>query len=449
VSLLARLPADRALLRPGREQLPTNFFTGDGTFRLNGKSWEVPENLNGKPFYTTHAITDFALQFIDEMSAKDDPFLMYIAYNAPHYPLQAPEKDVAKYKGRYDAGWDVLREKRYRKQVEGGLFPKNWTLCPRPRHVPAWDSLSAGDKTWEARRMEVFAAMVDVMDQNIGRLVAHLKTKNEWENTLFLFCSDNGACPFDRTRGKDLEPWDPRSYWCYDVGWAHVGNTPFRLYKQNQHEGGISSPLIAHLPASLQPPLPSTSAKLPVELVSLGPDRSRRDTPLGPVTDQPGHLIDFMATFLELAKGSYPKTVGDRKVDPLQGKSLVPIFRGAQRRGHDTIYQHFGSDRALRQGDWKVVAAKGGRWELYNLAEDRTELNDLRKKEPERAARMIKEWFRIAKDVDRLKPGQLKPGSGKLSALRFGVRNDPGEDGAAPPHRKNDGKKRNKRPAAP
>lgn len=395
----------------------TNFFTGDGTFRLNGKSWEVPKELNGKPFYTTTAITDFAIRFVDEMAAKDDPFLLYIAYNAPHYPLQAPKEQIEKYKGAYDAGWDVLRAARHKKQIATGLLAEKWELCPRPAHVPAWDSLSAQDKAWEARRMEVFAAMVDVVDQNIGRLVTHLKEKGAWENTLFLFCSDNGACPFDRTRGKQLEPWDPKSYWCYDVGWAHVGNTPFRLYKQNQHEGGISSPLIAHWPQGL---------KIEFGGSADDHDQSLRPTPLGPVTDQPGHLIDFMATFLDLGRANYPKAVGKRIIDPLQGVSLAPIFQSRKREGHQTLYQHYGMDRALRQGDWKVVAAKGGRWELYNMAEDRSELHDLAAVHPQRVRRMITEWFRIAKDVDRLAPGQLKPGSGELTPLEFGVRKDPG-----------------------
>lgn len=415
----------------------TNFFTGDGTFRLGNKSWDVPETLNGRPFYVTDAITDFAIDFIDEMvpsnkNPEAPPFLLYVAYNAPHYPLQAPEKEVAKYKGAYDAGWDALRKQRYRKQLDSDLFPRDYKLSPRPRHVPSWESLPTDEKAWEARRMEVFAAMVDVVDQNIGRLISHLKEKGEWENTLFLFCSDNGACPFERTRGKDLQPWDPESYWCYDVGWAHMGNTPFRLYKQNQHEGGISSPLIAHWPKGL-------SAK--AGDVSGSADKTLRQSPLGMVTDQPGHLIDFMATFLDLSKATYPKKVGSRIIDPLQGKSLLPVLKGRQRAGHETLYQHFGTDRALRQEDWKVVAAKGGRWELYNLAEDRTELNDLRQDHPERATRMIKEWFRIARDVDRLKPGQLKPGSGRLSPLKFGKRNDPGEAFKAP-RKKGSGKKK-------
>jgi arylsulfatase len=230
----------------------TNFFTGDGTFRLNGEPWKVPETLNGHPFYTTHAIADFALDFLEEATQGDKPFLLYTAFNAPHYPLQAPEQAVQKYDGRYDAGWDKLRVARHQRQLESGLLPAKWKLSPRPDHVPAWDSLTDEERQWEADRMEVFAAMVDVMDQNIGRLVDFLKEKGIFDNTLILFCSDNGACPFERTRGRYLKPWDPKSYWTYDASWAHAGNTPFRLHKQNQHEGGISSPLIVHWPKGLE-----------------------------------------------------------------------------------------------------------------------------------------------------------------------------------------------------
>jgi arylsulfatase len=242
--------------------------------------------------------------------------------------------------------------------------------------------------------MEVFAAMVDVVDQSMGRLVAFLKEKGIFDNTLILFCSDNGACPFERTRGRYLKPWDPKSYWTYDASWAHAGNTPFRLYKQNQHEGGISSPLIAHWPAGLQ-------------------------ADPGSITHQPAHLIDFMATFIELAGATYPEQIGDRLMDPLQGKSLTPIFRGETRQPHETLYFHFGTDRALRQGPWKLVSAKLGRWELYNLDEDRTELNDLCQQQPERVAAMAAEWFRMAEQVDRLQGRTLSPVRDELTPLSF------------------------------
>ena len=382
----------------------TNFFTGDNTFRLNGEPWKVPKKLNGRPFYTTHAITDFALDFLDEASQREEPFLLYAAYNAPHYPLHAPEKDVRKYDGRYDVGWDELRKQRHRRQIESGLLPEKWKLSPRPDHIPAWTTLSKSDRQWEADRMEVFAAMVDVLDQNIGRIIERLKTKHLLDNTLVLFCSDNGACPFERTRGREYAPWDPKSYWTYDASWAHAGNTPFRLYKQNQHEGGISSPLIVHWAKGLQ-------------------------TEAGSFTRQPAHLIDFMATFIDLAKAKYPSTVGDRKIDPLQGQSLLPIFADQVRPGHKQLYFHFGTDRALRQGPWKLVSAKQGRWELYNLDDDRTELHDLAAEHPDRVAAMAKEWFRVASEVDRLNGRQLAPVRDTITPLNFRKKNSSKEAG--------------------
>jgi arylsulfatase A-like enzyme len=372
----------------------TNFFKGDDTFRLNGEKYTVPETLNGHPFYTTNAITDFALDFLGEASQGDAPFFLYTAFNAPHYPLQAPEKAVRKYDGHFDQGWDQLRKERHQRQLESGLLPDKWKLSPRPDHVPAWDALSEEERQWERDRMEVFAAMVDVLDENVGRLVKFLKDKDLFDNTLILFCSDNGGCPFERTRGRYLKPWDPKSYWTYDASWAHVSNTPFRLYKQNQHEGGISSPLIAHWPKGLA-------------------------APAGSVTDQPAHLIDIMATCLDVTGASYPKQIGERAIDPLQGKSLAPIFRGEKRNPHETLYFHFGSDRALRQGPWKLVSAKLGKWELYNLDEDRTELHDLADRMPTRVAAMQAEWFRLAKDVDRLPEKGLKPVRGETTPLNF------------------------------
>ncbi len=389
---LSKQPTDFGFQRYwGHLSGATNFFTGDDTFRLNGQRWEVPETLNGRPFYTTHAITDFAIDFLEEATQKDQPFFLYTAFNAPHYPLQAPEEAIRKYHGRYDRGWDQLRRERHARQMKSGLLPAKWDLSPRPEHIPAWNQLSDEDREWEADRMEVFAAMVDLLDQNVGRLVEFLKQKDILDNTLILFCSDNGACPFERTKGRYLKPWDPRSYWTYDAGWAHVGNTPFRLYKQNQHEGGISSPLIVHWPAGL------------------------RTTP-GSITHQTGHLIDVMATCVDLADARYPQRIGERQIDPLQGKSLLPVLEGKQRPPHETLYFHFGTDRALRQGPWKLVSAKLGKWELYDLDDDRTELHDLSAERPERVEAMAKSWFRMAEDVDRLSGRALAPVSDSIKA---------------------------------
>lgn len=373
-----------------------NFFTGDNSFRLDGKEWKIPEILNGRSFYTTHAITDFALDFIREgkISENSDPFLLYIAFNAPHYPLQAPESTVKKYNRIYDVGWDEVRKKRYAKQLASGLISPKFKLSPRANHIPAWNSLNESEKEWEADRMEVFAAMVDIMDENIGRIIEVLKKRKVFDDTLFLFCSDNGGCPFERTTGRNLKPWNPNSYWTYDASWAQASNTPFRFYKQNQHEGGISSPLIVHWPKGL------------------------KATP-GSITHQPGHLIDFMATFIDLSGAKYPKKINDRFIDPLEGKSLVPVFLDRERKGHENLYFHFGSDRALRQGRWKIVSAKGGRWELYDLENDRTELTDLSEKNPKRVEMMSRIWFDIAKNKERLRGKALQPVKDKIKKLSF------------------------------
>jgi len=182
-----------------------------------------------------------------------------------------------------------------------------------------------------------------------------------------MFLSDNGGCPFERSRNTHLPPWDPGSYWTYDKSWAGACNTPFRWYKQNQHEGGISTPMIAHWPEGI-------TAKA------------------GSITDQPGHLIDIMATCLDLGDADYPKQFNGGPVQPLRGKSLLPILQGKEREGHEAIYFQFSNNRAIRMGDWKLVSARGGPWELYDLSVDRTELNNLIESQPERAKAMAERW---------------------------------------------------------
>jgi arylsulfatase len=358
----------------------TNYFTGDKTFRLNGERFTD----FGKDFYTTDANTNYAMRFVNGAVAADKPFFLYLAYNAPHYPLQAPQQEVEKYRGRYRMGWDQLRRQRYDRQLRMGLIPSKWRLSPRPDHVPAWDSLTPQQRDWEDFRMATFAGMVDRLDQNIGRLVAHLKSLGVFDNTLLVFCSDNGACPFERTKGQEYMPWDPRSYWTYDTGWAHAGNTPFRWYKQNQHEGGISSPMIVHWPAGLK-------------------------TEAGAITRQPAHLIDLMATALDVTDASYPRRLDGREITPLQGKSLLPILEGKERDGHDYLYFQFSNNRAIRQGQWKLVSARGGPWELYDIEADRTELNDLAQQRPEIAARLKQFWHEVAANVDHAPQKQRKP----------------------------------------
>lgn len=383
---LQKEPTDRGFMKYwGHLSGATNFFTGDDSFRLNGQEWSEFDD----DFYTTDANVDFAMKFIDEALETDSPFFQYVAFNAPHYPLQAKEQDVLKYKGRYSTGWDDIRRQRYAKQQLLGLIDAKYKLSDRPDYIPAWEQLTDEEREWEEARMEVFAAMVDCVDQNVGRLVEHLKQKNVFDNTLVLLCSDNGACPFERTRGKELKPWDPKSYWCYDVGWAHVGNTPFRWYKQNQHEGGISSPLIAHWPNGL------TAAR-------------------GSISDQPGHLIDLLATCIDASASQYPSEFAGQPTTPIAGKSMLPILQGQQREGHEWLYFQFANNRAIRQGDWKAVSAIGGKWELYNIADDRTELYNLADSRPELAMELTELWHQVAENVDHAPANLRKPATEKV-----------------------------------
>lgn len=379
---LKKQPTDHGFMRYfGHLSGATNFFTGDDTFRLNGEPWQdFDEN-----FYTTDANTTFAIRFIDEALDANQPFFAYIAHNAPHYPLQAKQADVEKYKGRFDDGWDSMRNRRFTKQLEMGLLDaSSCQLSPRPDYIPAWEDLTDEERAWETARQEVFAAMVDCIDQNVGRLIEHLKRREIFENTLFLLCSDNGACPFERTRGQNLRPWDPRSYWCYDVGWAHAGNTPFRWYKQNQHEGGISSPLVVHWPTGLT-------------------------AQAGSITQQPGHLIDLLPTCLAAAGVESASAPGSETKEPISGRSLLPILKGKQRQPHDRLYFHFSNNRAIRQGDFKLVSARGGRWELFDLSRDRSELNDLAGEMPEKVRALSELWHQVATEVDRLPKKQRRP----------------------------------------
>ena len=378
---LNREPTDRGFDRYfGHLSGSTDFFYGNNSFRLNGRRFTE----FGDDFYTTDANTDYAIRFIDEAIDAEKPFFLYVAHNAPHYPLQAPKEVIEKYRGKFRLGWDELRRRRYAKQVEMGLIDSKWALSPRPNYIPAWEDLSDKEKEWESFRMAVFAAMIDRVDQNVARLIEHLKAKGVYENTLLLFCSDNGGCPFERTHKINRPPWKGGTHLTYDVGWAHASNTPFRWYKQNQHEGGIASPLIVHWPKGL-------GAKA------------------GSITRQPAHLIDVMPTLVKLAGAEYPKEIDGRPIEPVQGLSLVPIFDGEHRKPHDWLYFQFSTDRAIRKSDWKLASVKGAAWELYNLAKDRTELKDLAAEHPERVKELAKLWHHVAEHIDRVPAKLRKP----------------------------------------
>ena len=203
-----------------------NYYRGDKTFRLNGEPWKVPD----QGFYTTVTDTDYALRFLKDARATKKPWFLYVAYNAPHAPLQPLEQDYKKYLGRYNVGWDVIRQRRVKRQSQLNLFGKPLQPCPRPDHIPAWDSLRPEWKTWESHRMAAYAGLIDRIDQELGRLFADLKKNGEWDNTLILFVSDNGACPYERRSTKPQgEPFHPDTTWSDSTGWAWVRTSPFRL----------------------------------------------------------------------------------------------------------------------------------------------------------------------------------------------------------------------------
>jgi arylsulfatase len=364
-------------------------------------------------FYSTDAITDYALDFLADARQHEKPFFLYLAFNAPHFPLHAPEEEIEKYKDVYRKGWDNTREERFARQQVLGLPSSRWQLTPRSpyedsfKHTsgvnPAWDSIPADRQADLARRMAIFAAMVDRMDQNIGRVVADLRKNNQLDSTLIIFLSDNGACAewdpwgFDGSSGPnnvlhtgaDLDKMGgPGSYLSYGSGWANAGNTPWRLYKHYVHEGGISAPCIVHWPAGMS---------------------KRRG-----IVVRPQHLIDLMPTFVDVAGTEYLKQLSGREIQPTEGQSLVPILRdesGGSAAGNRTLYWEHEGNRAVREGNWKLVGLHGKPWELYDMHADRSELNDLAAKEPERVKEMATKYDAWAKRCNVLPWPVKKPDS--------------------------------------
>jgi arylsulfatase len=388
-----------------------NFFKGDNTFRLNGEPWQVP----AKDFYTTVADVDFALDFLGEARKSEQPFYLYVAFNAPHAPLHALPEDYAKYKGRYDDGWDKVRDARIAKQKKLGLLPAELKPSPRPPHVRAWDKLVPWQRDYEINRMVTLAAMIDRVDQEVGRLVEDLRNHDELENTMILFVSDNGACPYDRKKPLlNVEPTNGDVSLADSTGWSWARNAPFRFYKQNQFEGGISTPGIVHWPAGLK-------------------------TEAGAIVDTPAHLIDVLPTIADLAGAEIPDQHPSRELRPVSGVSLRPIFEGGELERTEPIYLQFSNDYGLRDGDWKLVSFKGQEWELYHLAEDRAEVNNLAKAEPGRLKSMVEKWRQMSRDVlhsEKLASAEMKPAEIPRSNREWTVFSDSAEPPAAGPAKK-------------
>lgn len=331
-------------------------------------------------FYMTDAITDRAIGMVHDSMRHANPFCLYVAYTSPHWPLQALPEDIEKYRDHYRKGWDVLRRERYERQVAMGIIDSKWRLSPRYRKVPAWDSLSAAEQEDWARRMTVYAAQIDRMDQGIGRLLTTLERTGQLRNTIVFFLSDNGGCaevrigkgPAER-HPSDPIPGGPNSFTSYRPPWANVSDTPFRLFKHYVHEGGISTPFITWSPDLL----------------------SRKNA----LEHTPAHVADIHPTLLRLAGATYPSSYRGHERLPLIGDDIWPVIQGRSKRSDLRMaWEHTGG-RALREGDWKLVAEFGKPWSLYKLADDRTELNDLAAKEPVRTRRMIATWQRWANHV--------------------------------------------------
>ncbi|MFU8894202.1 MAG: arylsulfatase [Luteolibacter sp.] len=349
----------------------THFFRGDNTFRLNGEPWQVPDS----GFYTTIAKVDFALEFLAEARKEEKPWFLYLAFNAPHAPIHPLKEDYEKYKDRYHVGWDVIRERRIDRMIELGILREDLETAGRPDHIPAWDDLAPELREWESKRMAGYAGMIDRVDRELGRLVADLEAAGELENTLIVFFSDNGACPYDRNNPlwEDV-PYNPETRWTDSTGWAWARNAPYRFYKQNQFEGGVATPAIFHWPAGIK-------------------------TEPGAFDRTPAHLVDVLPTVAEIAGAEIPFTFPGREPTPLAGVSLAPILAGGALEHRPPIHFLHDKDRGLRDGDWKIVSFRSGPWELYNLKNDPTELRDLAAEQAERVEKMSAEWHRMTRDV--------------------------------------------------
>lgn len=344
-------------------------------------------------WYITDAITDNAVQFVADHGQAEEPFFMYVAYTAPHWPLHAHESDIAKYRGKYMLGWDALRKQRHARMKELRIVDPKWPLTPRDVEVPAWEEAQNQDD-WDLR-MAVYAAQIDRMDQGIGKIVGKLKELGKLENTLIFFLADNGGCAEIIDRGKPGVPaGGPDSFLSYGIGWANSSNTPFRRYKHWVHEGGIASPLIVHWPEGV------------------------RDSS---TTHQPGHVTDIMATCLDVAGVDYPQEYSGREITPLEGKSLRPILEGKPRDRGFIYWEHEGN-RAVRQGKWKLVAVHKGAWELYDLEADRTEMKNVAGMHADKVAELRAAWNQWA-ERSNVEPWELvqknaPPGKGKAKGKK-------------------------------
>ena len=342
---------------------------------------------DAKEWYGTRLWTRYGLKFAEEAVEKDQPFFWYMPYIAPHFPCMAPEETIAKYRGKYMDGWDKLRQGRIERQKALGLIDKDWKLSKRPGQVPAWDTLSREKQEQLDYTMAIYAAMVDEIDQAVGRMIAFLKEKNQFENTLFLFVADNGSSHEGGHLGKfnakgDIRPGSGQSDIYVGTCWANLNNAPFRKSKMFSHEGGAATPMVACWPDGI---------------------------PANPVWIRtPGHVIDILPTLVDITGCEYPKTRKGQKVFPHDGVSLKPLLMGEGTLAPRALYWEHMNNAAIRVGDRKLVREKTGAWELYDLGQDRTETRNLAAEHPEEVQSLEKQWSAWAHET-----GVLPKPSGK------------------------------------
>ncbi len=342
-----------------------------------------PIQVGGDDYYLTDDFTTHAIEFLNDahQSHGDQPFFFYMAYTSPHWPLQAPADVVEKYRGKYMHGWDALRRQRYERMIKIGLIDQSWKLTDADS--TPWNELDQEKQQEMDYRMAIYAAQIDRMDQNIGRLIETLKANGEFENTVIFFLSDNGGCAeggeFGSQKLEDLNHPDTPYFTSYGRAWANASNTPFREYKHFTHEGGISTPLIIHAPGRI----PET----------------------GGYYRQPGYLPDLMATCVDLANATYPETFAGEKILPMEGTSLVPAFTGND-LPRSAMYWEHEENRAVREGPWKLVSKGPKTWELYNIDEDRTETQNLLDQHKSLADEMADHWYGWARRVGAIPNGK-------------------------------------------
>jgi arylsulfatase A-like enzyme len=377
-----------------------SFYREDLYFRL--PEGREPIEQSSDSFYATNAITDYALHFLDDARKNAKPYYLYLAYNAPHFPLQAPVELIDKYAEEYEKGWDHIREERFAKMMASGLIPKNFDLSERGlvpevpnrnkdskyfgQQIPAWDSLDHDRQKDLARRMATFAAMIEIVDRNVGRVVEDLKANGELENTCIFFLSDNGACAEWDPYGFDDDPYPQNklykgdelkeigqkgTFHSYGTAWANASNAPFSSYKHYTYEGGISSPAIVHFPSSVKAS--------------------------GSINRETQHVMDVAATILDLVSTfsrahQYPEKWKGETLYPIEGQSLLPLIEGRATSSRPLYFEHEGN-RGVRDGKWKLVWTNYEKqWELYDIQKDRTETRNIARSHPNKVANLSKQW---------------------------------------------------------